>query len=153
MYSEQVLGGLFLGLGIWLGVMTYLLYKDRQGLRELFPKGKDRDIRSKFKEVLEELEEIKGNQELVNKNLRGVYKSGLGHLQKVELLRYNPYGDTGGNMSFSLVLLSGQNDGILLTNLHTRSGTRVYIKEIKGGQSEVKLSKEESEVLKKAINE
>lgn len=151
--SEQVLVGVILGLGIWLGAVSYLLYKEKRYLEELFPQGEERDIRQKFKEVLSELAEIRGNQELVNKNLRGVYKSGLTHLQKVALDWYNPYSDTGGNMSFSLALLDGGGSGILITSLHSRAGTRIYAKEIKNGTSEIDLSREEKEVLKKALHE
>jgi len=65
--------------------------------------------------------------------------------------KYNPYNDTGGDQSFSLVLLDGKLNGTILTSLHSRSGTRIYAKVIKKGESELDLSKEEKEVLKKAI--
>lgn len=152
MYSglTEALGGV---LVIWLLVLSYIVYKERNYLRELFPKEEGRDIRNKFSEVLRELENL-GKQNLtLNRNIRELARTGLRHVQRVKVIRYNPYGDTGGNVSFSIALLDGRGTGLIITSLHTRSGTRVYTKEIKEGESELQLSKEESEVMKQALND
>lgn len=70
-------------------------------------------------------------------------------IQKVGILRFNPFGDVGGDQSFSIALLDSKNNGILITSLFSREGTRVYSKKIKEGKSKYFLSKEE-EVLKKS---
>jgi hypothetical protein len=93
---------------------------------------------------------VRENQ-VLNKNLRAIYREGMGHVQKTAVLRYNPYQDTGGNVSFSLALLDGKDGGVVITSLHTRAGTRVYVKEILNGKSELALSKEEKQVLEKAV--
>ena len=54
--------------------------------------------------------------------------------QRVGLVRYNPFEETGGNQSFALALLDAAGDGWVLSSLHARSGTRVYAKAIKGGR-------------------
>lgn len=136
---------------IWLGVISYLLYKERDFLRKLFPKGEGKDIRAKFEEVVASLEETQKREQVLQKNLREFAREGLHHVQKVEVLRYNPYGDTGGDQSFSVALLDGTGRGMVLTSLHTRAGTRVYAKEIADGKSELRLSKEEEIVVKKAL--
>jgi uncharacterized protein YpmB len=71
--------------------------------------------------------------------------------QKIETIRYNPFNDTGGDQSFSIVLLDAKNNGFIITSLYTRGDTRVYAKPIKEGISEYALSEEESQVLGKAI--
>jgi hypothetical protein len=53
--------------------------------------------------------------------------------QRVGLVRYNPFEETGGNQSFALALLDAAGDGWVLSSLHARSGTRVYAKAIKAG--------------------
>jgi hypothetical protein len=71
----------------------------------------------------------------------------------VELLRYNPYEDTGGDQSFSLALLDNDGNGVVVTSLHSRSGTRVFSKPvILGKASQFQFSKEEDEVIKKALS-
>jgi hypothetical protein len=72
-------------------------------------------------------------------------------LQRVGLVRYNPFEETGGNQSFALALLDAKGDGIVVSSLHARAGTRVYAKTVAGGQSEAALSDEESEAVRQAL--
>lgn len=76
-------------------------------------------------------------------------KSGF-FIQKFGFLRFNPYGEIGGDQSFSAALLNGHDDGFVITSLHNRSGTRTYGKAIKTGKSSQGLSKEEEKVILKA---
>lgn len=138
---------------IWLGVLSFLLWKEYFWVKRLFPKDSIRDIRNKFRDVLEELEKSKKQGEGLRRTFKEFYKEGLGHIQKMKILRYNPYSDTGGNQSFSIAFLDGKLNGLILTSLHSRAGTRIYTKQVVLGKGEVELSKEENEVLKKAIND
>jgi hypothetical protein len=150
MYSSGVLILLGSAILVWLLILSYIYYKDRKSLRELFPKGEGKDIRERFSEVISFMQETQKKDINLNKNLKEIYREGLGHIQRVALLRYNPYGDTGGNVSFSLALLDGRGTGVVITSLHTRAGTRVYTKEVVESKSDLQLSKEEIEVIKKA---
>ncbi len=71
--------------------------------------------------------------------------------QRLGLVRYNPFEDTGGNQSFALALLDEFGDGFIVSSLHTRSATRVYGKAIIRGKAEAALSGEEAEALKIAL--
>ena len=68
--------------------------------------------------------------------------------QRVGLVRYNPFEETGGNQSFALALLDANGDGWVLSSLHARSGTRVYAKSIKAGRTEAGLSAEETDAIR-----
>jgi hypothetical protein len=70
--------------------------------------------------------------------------------QRVGLVRFNPFEDTGGNQSFALALLDADGNGWVLSSLHARSGTRVYAKVISGGRAEGALSEEESAAVRQA---
>lgn len=72
---------------------------------------------------------------------------------KINLTRYNPFDELGGDQSFVLCLLDNANSGVIITSLHNRDSTRVYAKAIKNGESEnLALSKEETKALIKTIN-
>jgi hypothetical protein len=71
--------------------------------------------------------------------------------QRVGLVRYNPFEETGGNQSFALALLDAAGDGWVLSSLHARSGTRVYAKTIKAGRADVGLSAEETAAITRAM--
>ncbi|MFZ2153470.1 MAG: DUF4446 family protein [Microgenomates group bacterium] len=75
-----------------------------------------------------------------------------GHF-KLQLVRYNPFNDVGGDQSFILCLLDKTNSGVIITSLHTRDSTRVYAKAIKNGSCDsLTLSKEETKALIKTVN-
>ncbi|MGC9360511.1 MAG: DUF4446 family protein [Anaerolineae bacterium] len=71
-------------------------------------------------------------------------------LQHKALLRFNAYDDMGGDQSFALVLADAHGDGIILTCLHGRDGTRVYGKPLTGWISEYNLSSEEARAVERA---
>lgn len=70
--------------------------------------------------------------------------------QRVGLVRFNPFEETGGNQSFALALLDAAGDGWVLSSLHARAGTRVYAKSIKGGRADAGLSAEETAAIAQA---
>ena len=72
------------------------------------------------------------------------------HIQKVGIIRFNPFKEIGGEHSFSLALLDGRDTGMVLTGIHTRERTRIYTKQIKNGKCEFELSSEEKRALIKA---
>ncbi|SRR5258708_1607544 len=138
---------------VWLLILSWGVWKQRSENRQLFPKDANRDIRNRFKEVLEEFAQLLEREQLLNKKIAEARKEGLGAIQKVAVLRYNPYQDTGGDQSFSLVLLDGNSNGVILTSLHSRASTRVYTKSISNAKADLELSKEEQQVLAKALND
>ena len=71
-------------------------------------------------------------------------------LSRVALVRFNPFGDTGGDQSFCIALLDHSNSGLVISAVHARSGTRVYAKDVVSGESQHHLSKEENEALRQA---
>jgi hypothetical protein len=70
--------------------------------------------------------------------------------QKVSIVRFNPFGDTGGDQSFVLAVLDSHNSGYVLTSIHGREGTRVYVKPIDYNKSKYPLSEEEKQALSQA---
>jgi len=104
--------------------------------------------------ILTRLSEIeKENSESIgriDKQIEEIKKDMSYHLQKVSLVRFNPFSEMGGDHSFSLALLDAHLTGFIITGLHTRERTRVYIKKIEEGKCKQDLSKEEREALKKA---
>jgi hypothetical protein len=67
--------------------------------------------------------------------------------QRIGLVRFNPFEDTGGNQSFALALLDAEEDGIIISSLHSRGATRIYAKAIAAGRPEAALSDEEADAL------
>lgn len=82
----------------------------------------------------------------------GVIESaGRRAIQRVGLVRFNPFEDTGGNQSFALALADAAGNGFIVSSLHSRTGTRVYAKAVVSGRSDGALSAEETEALRLAL--
>ncbi|MEI6690475.1 MAG: DUF4446 family protein [bacterium] len=72
------------------------------------------------------------------------------HLQHLVVRRFNPFSNTGGDQSFIVGILDGNQNGIVITSLHSRENTRFYVKSVSGGEGDPHpLSDEEKKVLKK----
>lgn len=72
------------------------------------------------------------------------------NVQKIGIVRFNPFADTGSNMSFALALLDGLDNGIVISSLHGREGTRIYAKPVERGVSKFPLTEEEKEAIHSA---
>ncbi len=68
-------------------------------------------------------------------------------LQHVAVVRYDAFGDMGGQLSFSAAVVDDVGDGMVLSSIHARSESRTYAKGIVGGRSDVTLSPEERRAL------
>ena len=73
-------------------------------------------------------------------------------VQRVGLVRYNPFEETGGNQSFALAMTDANGDGFVISSLHARAGTRLYAKSVVAGRSDAALSAEEAEAIRIALS-
>ncbi len=92
----------------------------------------------------------KKNKSKIDSNSAVDKNSGL----KLNITRFNPFDDIGGNQSFILTILDQNNSGAILTSLHNRDSTRLYAKPIINGQGDnVTLSKDEKLAIVKTIKD
>ena len=148
-----VAGGLLLvvaGLAVATGVLARRLSRATAAYRSLVheasgaPLGATLDAQAaRVDEVDRRLGEIDGRYRLLEARSRG-------SLQHVGLVRFNPFEDTGSDQSFAIALLDAEANGIVLSSLHGRGGTRVFAKPIHAGQASHTLSDEEHEALRVA---
>ncbi len=69
------------------------------------------------------------------------------------LVRYDAYGEMSGHQSLSLALLDATRSGIVLSSILHRDQARIYVKQVRRGESELVLSPEEEEALRLALAE
>ncbi len=137
-------------IGFWLFVLTIGLILILRFFNRLVRKTKKGDLKRVLEKVLAvEIENTKAIK-MLGKEIDKLQDEGQFHVQKVGLIRFNPFQETGGDHSFSIALLDGKDTGVILTGLHTRERTRVYAKAIKKGKSEHELSNEEKKAFTKA---
>jgi hypothetical protein len=71
-------------------------------------------------------------------------------VQGIGFVRYSAFEDTGGDQSFSLAMIDGEGNGMVISALYGRDATRVYAKPVEGWTSSRSLTREEEQALTKA---
>jgi hypothetical protein len=71
-------------------------------------------------------------------------------LSHLGLVRFDAFDDTGGGQSFALALLDEDGDGLILTSLHSRQSTRLYVKGVRRGVPDSPVSGEEVRAMQQA---
>ena len=67
------------------------------------------------------------------------------------VVRFNSGSNDGGNLSFVLALLDGQQTGLIMTSMHGRDHNRIYCKAVTEGQPQQPLNDEEQQALIEAV--
>ncbi len=75
---------------------------------------------------------------------------GAAAISRIGLVRFDAFADAGGAQSFALALVDDDGDGIVLSSLHSRPTTRVYVKALRRGVADAPLSGEEEQALREA---
>jgi len=137
---------------VWLGAVTFLLFRFLTILGRLTKGVSEKDIKTILEEILDETRKRKDFEKEIVDKIKEIEEKGRGDIQKVGLIRYNPFSDTGGNQSFVLALLNGEGSGLVITSLHSRESTRIFAKPVvKGKEEEYEFSKEEKQAIEKAL--
>ncbi len=140
--------GVIAVLLVLLVYLSYEIFRDRRFYQNL-TSGTDKknliSILDKFKKDLKNHEEQIAKLE---KKMQQEEKNSLTYLQKVGLMRFNPFSDTGGQQSFVLSLLDKLGNGVVISSLFGRNGTRWFAKRVsKNKGEELELSEEEKRVV------
>lgn len=71
-------------------------------------------------------------------------------IQKLGVVRFNAFEDTGSDLSFAIALLDANNNGVVISSIFGRNESRSYGKPVVGGQSSYFLTEEEKQALAQA---
>ena len=144
--------GLLIAFG-WLAYLTFLYRKVSAHYNKLVQGIDKKNLQFILDNLLKETTQTKKEISHLSIRCDKIEKNELFHIQKIGLLRFNPFNDTGGDQSFILTLSDANDTGVIITGLYSRSGTRWYAKRVVGGKGyEHELSEEEKRALKMAKN-
>ena len=100
--------------------------------------------------AMEDLRDDVGAMRAEIKRLRYELGDAVRH---VSVVRYDAFNDLAGRLSFSAALLDDAANGLVLTSIHARSETRLYIKGVRAGDSDNPLSPEERQAVDVAMGQ
>ena len=159
------------GLILWLvglsvitffGVMWLLDISSRQRqlqdrLEHTYVDGEGRDVSEPIRELTQRVEDsetrVRELQAVVQQSRTelGEFARQLpASVQAVGLVRFQAFSDYGGDQSFALALADASGDGVVITGIYAREGTRVYAKPLSKWASQYSLSFEEENAIKQA---
>lgn len=153
------LGYLIIGTIVLSTVLLILVIIQIRKLSKLngkykkFMQGKTaKSLETDIMELYEDNNYIKKAVEKNQKDISILSEKLTSAFQKVGLVKYDAFQHMGGKLSYSLVLLDENNNGIILNSVHSAEGCYSYTKEIVAGESTILLGAEESQALKMAMN-
>ena len=138
-------------LAVWVAWLQRSEALLRRRLRRVLPEGQSGGIDEILERQLKRIDSLTERVDALNKLHRELEDLSQRTIQKVAVIRYNPFSDTGGDQSFAIALLDSLGNGVVLSSLHSRTDTRVFAKAVQGGRSKYQLSDEEQDAIKKAL--
>jgi len=141
-----ILGG---ATALGLGILGWFLFILRRKISRIFGDTIPGDVQT---DILRRVRTLETQNEIASPRIERLEEASRTSVQKVGFNRFNPFQDTGGDNSFTLALLDQKDNGVVISSLYMRGGTRLYAKRIEGGAPKQPLSDEELKVLEEAIN-
>lgn len=155
MHSDYFMCGLVVMMFVILVILLIFIYKvskSNQYYQKMMIKlGNGKNIQEDLETYFYRMDKIeKQNAEIVDycQNLDNQLATCI---QKVGIVRYNAFKDTGSDLSFALALLDENNDGVVLNGIYSREMSNIYAKPVEKGKSSYTLSDEENQAIEKAV--
>jgi hypothetical protein len=131
----------------WLIFLTAKYLDIVKKSRRLYSGKITGNIEKTIENYLKNVKDVEDHCFTLDAEMKKVRQMAEDGMHKFGFIRYNPFGDVGGNQSFSLCLLDESDTGFVISSIHSREGTRVYSKKIVKGEPENNLSEEEIKAI------
>lgn len=131
-------------------LVSFWILKTEKRLKRFFMGNKAKDLEETIELLSAQIRTLETAKKATENELASINRKLQKSIRGLELIRFNPFPDQGGNQSFAIGMLNEDGDGLVLSSLYSRERMSVFAKPIKKGASTYELTKEESEVLDKA---
>lgn len=118
----------------------------------LSAKSENKDIETMLNEYQEGVRNINDKYNFIVSNINKINERLHLCVQKVGVIRYNPFDEVGGDLSFAVALLDEDDNGVVFNSIYSREASYTYAKPLINGVCEkYKLSEEELQAIQKAL--
>jgi len=139
---------------VWVIILTVLYVKAVRHYQKLTVGVTKENLMKVLEEHFSRIENLEEATNTIKDDIEGIRKEDLTHIQRIGLIRFNPFGEVGGNQSFALALLNDHGDGFVVSSLHSRETTRIYGKPVKNfSDAGFEFSTEEKQAVETAKKE
>ena len=141
---------------ILLFILVIVLFKSLNKVEKKYKKfmrgTNGKNIEELILKEIENIDKANENSQKALEECERLTTKVKGCAQKIAIIRYKAFENIGSDLSFSIAILDGNDDGVLITGIYGREESITYAKPIDKGISRYGLSEEEKQVLNEAIN-
>ncbi|HEY8345811.1 MAG TPA: DUF4446 family protein [Symbiobacteriaceae bacterium] len=152
--DSLLLAGIAVLISVLLLIFAILIYVRQNRLlkryRMLLSGETGRDLEQLLLQQQEAIARLEGEVAELHHRVAELAEQAKTHVQKVGIVRFNPFPDTGSDLSFAVALLDAEDNGVVVTSLYGRSESRTYAKPLTRGVSRYQLTDEEKEAIQRA---
>ena len=139
---------LFLGFLIMLVRLHSINKKYKTFLNKL---GNGENIEEDLENYMYRVERVEKQNMEIRNLVDSIDKNLESCIQKIGIVRYNAFKDTGSDLSFALAMLDEKNNGVVLNGIYSREMSNIYAKPVENGKSTYTISEEEKQAIQKAM--
>ncbi|MBB6674395.1 DUF4446 family protein [Cohnella nanjingensis] len=143
-------GLLLLIVLIWVIALTTRLSKLRKSHRKLVGETGVAQLEDVMDALHRKLSEVESRQARQDTHLDQQEKRLAALKGRVGVHRFNAFSDQGSDLSFSIAIVNDDQDGVVITGIHSREQAFLYAKPLDKGQSAYMLSPEEKTAITQA---
>lgn len=150
-YLWAALVALFLVLAIWVITLQVRVNRLIRHYNRILADSEEGTLHDALDRFVSRLDETTGQVEALAEVCRTVETNVRHAIQRVGIVRFNPFADTGSDQSFAVALLDLNGTGIVFSSLFSRTSTRIFAKPVVDGKSTHALTDEEQEAIEQAM--
>jgi hypothetical protein len=147
--AAVAIGGLVLS-----SLLLIRLRRLQEGQKFVLGEGDEQDIVAHAKWLHQGFDRLHGQVQSTFEGLErriGDAEHRLEHsISRSSVVRYDAYNEMSGRQSSSIALLDDTGTGVVMSSILHRDQARLYVKNVKDGQSDFELSPEEQEAIQSA---
>ena len=114
--------------------------------------GDGKNLQEDLETFMYRVEKVEKNNMEIAQYCKEIDKNLEDCIQKIGIVRYNAFKDTGSDLSFALALLDSKDNGVVLNGIYSREMSNIYAKPVEKGVSKYVSSAEEQQAIEKAVN-
>lgn len=139
---------LLIGFVVMVTKLSKLNKKYKNFMQKL---GNGKNLEEDLETYMYKVNKVEQQNAKIENEIKNMDKNITKCIQKVGIVRYNAFENTGSNLSFALALLDKNNSGIVLNGIFSREMSNIYAKPVENGKSTYIFSEEETQALQKAM--
>jgi len=130
--------------------LCFFVFRLRKRINMML-QGGEKNIEEVLVNQIKKTEKTEERMEEIIKQISGLKEISQRSVQKIGMVRFNPFEEVGSDQSFSVALLDFTNSGFIITSHYGKEFSRIYAKPVEKGKSQYLLSKEEQQAIERAV--